>query len=225
MDEDVLLSMVSQLFEGTWITLLLLSQSTLYGLILAIPIALARISHVLWIWVPAYGYIFCLRGSPLLVQLFLIYYGLGQFESVRSSVLWVVLYDAYWCAVIALTLNTSGYIAEILRGAIQSVPQGTIDAGKACGMGIFLLHLRIILPQACRIALPAYTNEIIFLMNGSALVFTITVVDLMGAVTMIRAQTFLIYQPLLMAGMIYLMITVVITLGMSWLERVLYPER
>ena len=92
-------------------------------------------------------------------------------------------------------------------------------------MGIFLLHLRIILPQACRIALPAYTNEIIFLMNGSALVFTITVVDLMGAVTMIRAQTFLIYQPLLMAGMIYLMITIGITWIFAWLEKSLSPKR
>ena len=217
--------MMFDLLEGTWLTLLLLSQSTLYGLILAIPIALARLSHSLWLWMPAYGYIFCLRGSPLLVQLFLIYYGLGQFEWIRSSVLWTVLGEAYWCAIIALTLNTSGYLAEILRGAIQSVPQGTIDAGRACGMGLFLLYWRIILPQACRIALPAYANEIIFLMKGSALVFTITVVDLMGAVTMIRAQTFLIYQPLLMAGMIYLMITIGITWIFAWLEKSLSPKR
>jgi His/Glu/Gln/Arg/opine family amino acid ABC transporter permease subunit len=189
------------------------------------PLALARVSFNPLLRLPARAYIFFFRGTPLLVQLFLIYYGLGQFPAVRASALWPVLREGYWCGIIGLTLNTAGYTAEILRGAIESVARGEIEAGRACGMNPALVLWRIVLPQAFRSALPAYVNEIIFLMKGSAVVFTITVVDLMGAANLVRARSFRVYEPLFGAALLYLLLTFAITWGFGRLERHLHPER
>lgn len=225
MDIAIFTSILPRLLDGTLVTLTLLVLSLSGGLLLAVPIGLARVSHNPGLWLPAYVYIFCFRGTPLLVQLFLIYYGLGQFEVIRSSAAWSVLREAYWCAVIALTLNTAGYTAEILRGAIQAVPRGEIEAGRACGMSPFLLYRRIILPKAVRLGLQAYQNEVIFMLKGTALVFTITVVDLMGAANLIRAKSFRVYEPLLAAALIYLVLTFGLTRLFALAERRLHPER
>ena len=204
MDLAFLWSIMPRLLEGAWVTLAILSQSVIYGLMLAIPLALMRVSERTVLWAPAYAYIFFFRGSPLLVQIFLIYYGLGQFDLVRDSILWPLLREGYWCAILALALNTAGYTAEILRGAIQAVPRGEVEAARALGMPWPLVLRRIVLPKAFRIALPAYVNEIIFLLKGSAVVFTVTVVDLMGAANLIRARTFRVYEPLLGAALLAL---------------------
>lgn len=225
MDFAFIWSILPRLLDGVVVTLTLLALSVVCGLTLAFPIALARLSANPLLWVPAYGYIFFFRGSPLLVQLFLIYYGLGQFEAVRLSIWWPILREAYWCAAIACALNTAGYTAEILRGAIQAVPRGEIEAGRACGMSRLLIFRRIILPKAIRLALPAYQNEVIFLLKGTALVFTITVVDLMGAANLVRARTFRVYEPLLAAGAIYLAITFVLTRLFAWAEFWLHQDR
>ena len=219
MDLAFLWSIMPRLLEGAWVTLAILSQSVIYGLMLAIPLALMRVSERTVLWAPAYAYIFFFRGSPLLVQIFLIYYGLGQFDLVRDSILWPLLREGYWCAILALALNTAGYTAEILRGAIQAVPRGEVEAARALGMPWPLVLRRIVLPKAFRIALPAYVNEIIFLLKGSAVVFTVTVVDLMGAANLIRARTFRVYEPLLAAGAIYIILVFILTRLLMVVER------
>lgn len=169
-----------RLIDGAAVTVKLVALACVIGLVLAIPLALARRSDRRWIAVPAYLYIYFFRGTPLIVQLALLYYGLAQFEAVRESPFWIVLGDAEYCGLLGLTLNTTAYVAEILRGGIAAVPKGEVEAAEACGMSRATVYRRIVLPRAIRIAWPAYGNEVILLMKGSALVSTITVYDLMG---------------------------------------------
>lgn len=213
------------LLDGAAVTIGLMAVSVPCGFVIALPVALARVSANRFLWAPAYAFIFFFRGTPLLVQLFLIYYGLGQFAVIRDSIAWPLLREAWWCAVLALSLNTGAYTAEILRGAIQAVPHGEIEAGRACGMSPALIYRRLILPKAARLALPAYVNEIIMLLKSSALVFTITVIDLMGAANLIRSRTFRIYEPLVAAGALYLAMTFAVRRVAAWVESALAPER
>lgn len=207
--------------EGAILTVELVAIATVVGFVLAVPLALARLSRNPLIAWPAYAYTFFFRGTPLLVQLFLIYYGLGQFEAVREGFLWPVLKDAWWCGLIGLTLNTSAYVAEILRGGILGVPVGDIEAGRACGMSERLLFRRITFPKAIRIAWPAYGNEIILLLKGSALVSEITVWDLMNRTKTVFADTYDL-QVYILAGAMYLAIVFVLTRGWRMAERRLH---
>lgn len=209
------------LWEGLGLTLELLVLSVLCGTAVALPIALARTSKSLWVNVPAFGYIYVLRGTPLLCQLFLIYYGLGQFEAVRASFLWPILRDPWWCSLLAFTLNTSAYVAEIMRGGLQNVPRGEIEAGVACGMHPFTLYRRIILPRMWRIIWPAYTNDIIFTMKATALASTVTLMELTGAARKIVARTALPYEAFLTAAAMYLILTYLLTLLFRWVENYL----
>lgn len=214
---DLFVSSLPKLMSGTGLTLELVVISLAIGGILAIPIALARVSRNPLLWAPAYGYIFFFRGTPLLVQIFLIYYGSGQFNEFLDGIgLWSILKNAYWCAIIALSLNTAGYTAEILRGGIQSVPHGEVEAARAAGMSRSLIYRRIIFPRAYRIALPAYGNEIIYMIKGSALVSFIALFDLMGWTRAIVARTFAL-EVYVYAGVIYL----VLVYGVSTLIRLL----
>jgi polar amino acid transport system permease protein len=178
-----------------------------------------RVSERRWLRVGAYSYIFVFRGTPLLVQIFLVYYGLGQFQAVRASALWPILREPYWCAIIAFALNTGAYTAEILRGAIGAVPVGEVEAAKAFGMSRTLSLRRIILPRALRIALPAYGNEVILMLKGSALASTITLLDLTGMARTIIARTYMPVEIFLAAGLIYLAITFVFVQLFRLLER------
>ena len=201
-----------RLLDGVGLTLQLLALSALAGLCIAVPLALARVSRSRLLWMPAYGYIFFFRGTPLLVQIYLIYYGLGQFEGLRASG-WVwdeVLSQPYWCAIIAFSLNTAAYTAELLRGAIQAVPRGEIEAARALGLSRFTQLRDIILPRALRIALPGYGNEIILLLKASALASTITLLDLMGATRGAISRTYMSLEFLLLAGVLYLLIAVML---------------
>lgn len=200
----------SRFVDGTWVTIKLLIESSIVGLMIAVPMALARVSHSRVLSGVSYAYIYVFRGTPLLVQLFIIYYGLAQFQAVRESVVWIVLRDAYWCGLITLTLNTSAYVAEILRGGIRAVPHGEVEAARACGMSTALTYRRLILPMAFRIAWPAYGNEVILLLKGSALVSTITVFDLMGVTRTIFSRTYSL-DIFVYAGFIYFAITFVLT--------------
>ena len=204
--------------DGTIITIELLALASLIGLALAVPLALARVARNPLISLPAYGYIYLFRGTPLLIQLYLIYYGLGQFEAVRESFLWVALRDEFWCGLIGLTLNTTAYVAEILRGGIMGVPFGEVEAARACGMSTSLLYRRIILPKAFRIAWPAYGNEVVLLLKGSALVSTITVFDLMGQTRTVFARDYDLSW-FFLAGVIYFAITFVLTRAFRLAER------
>jgi His/Glu/Gln/Arg/opine family amino acid ABC transporter permease subunit len=205
MDLSVIVDNLPRFLSGAWITVQLTALSMLIGLVCAVPVALARLSpNPLLSW-PAYAYMFYFRGTPLLVQIFLIYYGSGQFVSeLRSLGLWQFFREPYFCAVLTLTLNTAAYTAEILRGAIQAVPFGEVEAGRAFGMSRMLILRRVILPKAFRLALPAYTNEVIFLFQATSLVSVITIMDLTGVGRVIIAETFRTFEVWIFVGLCYL---------------------
>jgi His/Glu/Gln/Arg/opine family amino acid ABC transporter permease subunit len=209
-----------RLLDGLWVTLGITGLSVVIGLVLAIPVALMRLSDFKILKWPSYFFVFYFRGTPLLVQLFLIYYGSGQFRVELSEFgLWSFFREAWFCAVFTLTLNTCAYTAEIFRGAIASVPKGVIEAGRSCGMSGVLLYRRAILPQALRIAWPAYGNEVIFLMQASSLVSIITLLDLTGVARRIISETFAVYEVYLLVAFIYLIITYVLAFLFKRIEN------
>lgn len=197
-----------QLLQAVPTTIELVAISCILGLVLGVVLGLLRLSKNPLISGLPYLYIFFFRGSPLLVQMFLIYYGLGQFEFVKNSVLWQPVFSqAYWCAIIAFTLNTSAYIAEIVRGAVLAVPKDELEACDAIGMSAWQKLKRVTLPRAFGIMLPAYSNEVIFMIKGSALAYTVTVMDLMGVARKIMADTYLNLEILFMVGVLYLVMS------------------
>jgi putative lysine/arginine/ornithine/histidine/octopine transport system permease protein len=223
MNLGVILEYWPRLLEGAWLTVELVAISLLIGGALALPLALMRVSESLWLRAPAYAYIFFFRGTPLLIQIFLIYYGPGQFEAVRDSLVWTVLREPYWCALIALSLNTAAYTAEVLRGGIQGVPAGQVEAARAFGMSRALAYRRIVLPQAYRLALPAYGNEVILTLKGSALASTITLLDLTGQARTVVARTYMPVEIFFAAGCLYLVMTFVVVQVVRLVERRLAP--
>jgi arginine/ornithine transport system permease protein len=207
MDYQIIIESIPRLLDGTLVTLQITGLSVLLGFCLAIPLSLMRVSKNRLLSVPTYGFIFYFRGTPLLVQIFLIYYGSGQFQEFLSQVgLWKFFREAYFCSVLALTLNTAAYSAEIFRGGIEGVPYGEIEAARACGMSGALLYRRIILPKAIRIAWPAYTNEVVFLLQASSLVSIITLMDITGVARVISARSFAFYELFLFAALIYIIL-------------------
>ncbi len=204
---------------GTWLTIQLVTISALLGLVLAIPVALCRISDNPFIKGPATAYSLFFRGTPLLVQIFLIYFGLGQFPFIRHSFLWPFLREAYVCALLTFVLNTAAYSGEIVRGGILAVPRGEVEAARACGMSLFTTYRKVILPRAWSIILPAYSNEVIILLKGTSLASTITLMDLMGAAQYAASQTYMPIQMFAAAGVIYYLLTLVITNIFKLLER------
>jgi octopine/nopaline transport system permease protein len=211
MDFSLALDYLPDLLRAALTTLGLVAISLVLGLIMAGCVAAMRLSGKSWLSAPASFYIFFFRGTPLLVQIFIIYYGLGQFEAIRQSIAWVVLKDAWWCAVMALMLNTAAYSAEIIRGGIESVPYGQLEAAKACGMSPIKRFIRICAPQALAQALPAYGNEMILMVKASSLASVITVVELTRVARTMQSKTFDPYTPFLTAGLIYLIINFAIT--------------
>ena len=216
---ELILEYWPQLLWGAVLSVQLVVVSALIGLVIALPLAIGRISHNPLIAAFPYAYIFFFRGTPLLVQLFLVYYGLAQFEFVRDSALWPILREPYWCAVITMGMHTGGYIAEILRGAIQAVPMGEIEATRALGMSRATSFRRIILPRAARIAWPAYGNEVILMLKGSALASTITLLELTGQARTIIAKTYAPVEIFMAAGAIYLGLAFVMVHGFRLIER------
>lgn len=225
MNVQAMLNALPQLLGGAVLTLELLALSVLLGLLIAVPMALARLSATRWWRWPATAYVFFFRGTPLLVQLFLIYYGLAQFEAVRQGPLWPFLREAYWCALLAFTLNTSAYTAEILRGAIQAVPVGQIEAAKAVGMHWSLRFRRIIWPQAVRVGLPAYSNEVILLLKTTSLASTVTLMDLTGVARTLASETYLTVEMLTTAGLVYMVIAFILSRIFMLVEWKLSADR
>lgn len=216
-----------KMLAGIGITLQLLILSTIFGTILAIVTVLMRISRMAILQWPAIFYIYVFRGTPMLVQIFVIYYGLAQFELLRESFLWPVLRDPFWCAIIAFTLNVGAYTAEILRGGIQGVDKGLLEAAAALGISKRQRFIYITTPIATRLALPAYGNETISLLKSTALASTITIFDMMGVARTIMAQTFKPYEVFISAAIIYLAMAWMIQLGIAAAERRIgrYMER
>jgi polar amino acid transport system permease protein/octopine/nopaline transport system permease protein len=217
-----------QLIAAIPITLVLTLVSGVIGNLLALPIAVARTSRNPLLWVPAYCYILVMRGTPLLIQLFFIYYGVGSLLPgtwVRHSWLWPYLREALWYAIFAFSLNTAGYTGEILRVGLQAVPHGEVEAGRAFGMTDWLIFWRITLPRAIRISLPTMTGEVILLLKATSLASTITIPEIMGVRQDLFAQSFRVYSPLLGAAFIYISLVFIFTRGLYWLERHLNKDR
>ena len=205
---DAIWQYLPQMLEGAVLTIEITAISVAIGLVLAIPMALLRVSKNPLLWGPAYVYILYFRGTPLLVQIFLIYYGSGQFvPELQALGLWGLFREAWFCAVLTLTLNTTAYTAEILRGSIRAVPHGEVEAARSCGMSGGLLYRRIVLPKAFRLALPAYSNEVVFLFQATSLVSIISLMDLTGVARVAAARSFAIYELYITAGLIYLAVT------------------
>ncbi|MFT2112047.1 ABC transporter permease [Marinomonas sp. 2405UD68-3] len=219
MDFSVVISYFPRLLDGAWVTMQLVLLSIVLGAILALPVALARISASPWVRAFPFLYIFFFRGTPLLVQIFLVYYGASQFEVVKESIFWPILREPFWCAIIAFTLNTSAYTAEIFRGAIQAIPVGEVEACKVVGMTKVQMYRRILLPRAFGIVLPAYGNEIILMLKCSALASTITLLDLTGMARTIIARTYTPIEIFLAAGVIYLVISMAIIAIFKQVEK------
>jgi His/Glu/Gln/Arg/opine family amino acid ABC transporter permease subunit len=219
MNWELIYKYLPKMFEGALLTIELLAVAVIAGLILALPMGIARESKHWYVRALPYSYIFFFRGTPMLVQLFLIYYGLAQFDAVRQSVFWPYLRDPYWCAVLTMTLHTAAYIAEILRGAIQAVPPGEIEAARALGMSRTQAMLHIILPRAARIGLPAYSNEVILMLKASALASTVTLLELTGMARTLNARTYVSMEFFFTAALFYLAITFVLINLFKLLER------
>lgn len=209
--------------RGLWQTVLLLFLSAIIGVTLAVPVALAQVAG---------GFVsrnlagfFCtvIRGTPLLVQIYLLYYGLGDLFSrmpeIRQSFLWPYLRDGFWYAVMAFAISTAAYVGEVLRGGLLAVPRGELEAGRAYGMSRFTLLRRIWLPRAFQISLPTLSGEAVMLVKATPLASTVTVMDLLGAASRVRAETFRVYEPLLVAAAVYVMVSLIVAQVFRILER------
>jgi arginine/ornithine transport system permease protein len=203
---------------GLLVTLKLLLLSLAAGMALALPLAVVRTVFKGWpsrlVWVYTYAF----RGTPMLVQLFLIYYGLAQFDAVRDSWAWPWLSSATFCAWLTFTLNTAAYTTEIIAGSIRALPAGEIEAAKALGMSRGQMLRRIVLPAALRRALPAYGNEAIFMLHGTSLASTVTLVDTTGAAQMVYAKFYLPFEAFITAGAFYLVLTLSLVGLFRWAE-------
>lgn len=211
---------IDRFLWGTVLTLEITFLALLLGGMLSIPMAIARAYKHPWLNSPIWCFTYFFRGTPLLVQTYLIYYGLAQFDTVRESFLWgPILSSAWWCALIAFTLNTAAYTTEFLRGSIETTPHGEIEAARACGMSPYIAMRRIILPNAFRRALPAYSNEVIFMLHSSVVLSTITLQDILGAGRWLNGRYYLAYEGFITAMVFYMILVFLISRGFKWWEK------
>jgi arginine/ornithine transport system permease protein len=215
---DLVLANWTLFAEGVWMTVQLTALALVFGFLIALPAGLVRA------WrapgeraVAAYVYLF--RGTPLLVQTFLIYYGLAQFDWVRESWAWVFLREPWWCALIAFSLNSGAYMTEIVRGAVETTPRGELEAAEALGLSPVQVTGLVLLPSALRRALPQFGNEVVFMLHGSVVASVITLQDILGAGRTLNARFYLAYEGLLAAAALYMALTFVIVVGFRRLER------
>ncbi|MDC3089582.1 ABC transporter permease subunit [bacterium] len=199
-------------------TLLLLLISLPIGFILALLFALGRVSKITILSRTIASYIFVIRGTPLLVQIYLIYFGLGSVKFIRESILWYALKEPFWCGVIALTINTVAYGAEIFRGGIQSIEKSQVESGLSLGFGKFLLLRKIILPIAIRKVLPSYGNELILMVKATSLVSLTTYMEMTGIARKIMAKTFAPVEAFIAAGILYLFLNFLMVQFVKYLE-------
>ena len=219
MDFELMFASFPKLLNASIITLKLLSVSLIIGLFIGFLFAILRLNKNIFINKFAYGYSYVFRGTPLLVQIFIIYFGLGQIEYLRSTFLWVILKEPYWCAIIAFALNTGAYTSEILRSAFETIKLGLIEAGKSLGISNRIIFYKIQIPVAIRQSLPAYGNEIILMMKGTSLASTVTIMDLTGVAKYIISTTFKPIEVFIVAGGIYLFMTFCIHNLIKFLEK------
>ncbi|AWM27957.1 ABC transporter permease [Sinorhizobium fredii] len=210
------------LAAGAVQTVLLLVISVGFGFLLAIGLALAQVLGPRWLKLLARGYCTCLRGTPLLIQLWLLYYGVGSLlpmiPGLRASFLWPILREGFFFAAVSFTLNYAAYEAEVLRGALLAVPKGELEAGRSFGMSSSTLLRRIWLPRAIRIALPTIAGEVVLQLKATPLAFTVTVMDLYAVAYKVRQDTLLVYEPLMVVTVFYVCLTLIITRAFKIVE-------
>nr|WP_214658356.1 ABC transporter permease [Pseudomonas folii] len=206
-------------FAGLLTTLELLGMALAFGLLAALPLGLMRVSRKPWVNLPAWLYTYVIRGTPMLVQLYLIYYGLSQFAAVRESFLWPWLSSATFCACLAFAINTSAYTAEIIAGSLKATPAGEIEAARAMGMSKSKMYRRILLPSALRRALPQYSNEVIMMLQTTSLASSVTLVDITGAARAVNSESFLPFEAFITAGVFYLCLTFILVRLFKLAER------
>ncbi|MEE9335579.1 MAG: ABC transporter permease [Granulosicoccaceae bacterium] len=209
--------------DGLIITLQLLSMSIIIGMSFAIPIGLVQVTGPRWLGRIAQGFCTVVRGTPLLIQLWLLYYGIGSlFPSVpwiRESWMWPYLRDAFPYALLAFSISVAAYEGEVMRGAFKSVPKGELEAARSFGMSRFTILRRIWLPRAFQNVLPTLAGEFVLTLKATPLAATITVFDVYGVGTMVRQETYRIYEPLLFIAGIYIVLTGIIVFFFRWLEN------
>lgn len=218
-DLALIVDSIPKMLMGIGLTFQLLFLSAVLGLALAILLLLMRISGRWYLAAPTMIYIYIFRGTPILVQIFIIYYGLPQLDFVRDSIFWPILREPFGCAILALTLNTGAYVSEILRGGVLGVDRGLKEAGAALGLSVRHRFIYITSPIAIRLALPAYSNDVISLMKSTALASTITLLDMMGIARTIVAETYAPYEVFISLMVIYLIITWIIQRTFGWIEK------
>ena len=219
MDIGLMAISLPKLLSAAVVTLKLLSLSLFFGIFIGLLFAILRLNKNPLINQFAYGYSYVFRGTPLLVQIFIIYYGLGQIEYFRSTFLWVVFKEPYWCAIIAFALNTGAYTSEILRSAFQTIKPGIVEAAKSLGISNKIIFYKIQIPVAIRQSLPAYGNEIILMMKGTSLASTVTLMDITGVAKHIVSTTYKPLEVFVLAGCIYLFMTFLIHNLIKFLEK------
>ena len=212
-----------RLIDGIGTTLLLLFSTAFVGFLLAVPIGLVQVTGPRWLSVPARVFCTVIRGTPLLLQLWLLYYGLGSlfaaWPEIRQSWAWPYLRTAWPYGFVALTLSFAGYEGEVMRGAFSGVPKGELEAGRAYGMSPFGVFRRIWLPRAIHRALPTLNGETVLQLKSTPLVATITVVDVYAVISRVRQDTYLTYEPLLLLALIYMGLTGILVVAFRWLEN------
>lgn len=218
-DLALIVDSIPKMLMGIGLTFQLLFLSAILGLTLAVILLLMRISGRWYLSTPTMVYIYIFRGTPILVQIFIIYYGLPQLEFIRESIFWPVLREPFGCAILALTLNTGAYVSEILRGGVLGVDRGLKEAGAALGLSARDRFIHITSPIAIRLALPAYSNDFISLMKSTALASTITLLDMMGIARTIVAETYAPYEIFISLAVIYLILTWIIQRTFGWIEK------
>ncbi len=210
---------IPKMHIGIGLTMEQLFLSGILGLALAVALLLMRISGRWYLAAPTMVYIYIFRGTPILVQIFIIYYGLPQLEFIRDSIFWPILREPFGCAIVALSLNTGAYVSEILRGGVLGVDRGLTEAGAALGLSVRHRFIYITSPIAIRLCLPAYSNDVVSLMKSTALASTITLLDMMGIARTIVAETYAPYEVFISVMVIYLIITWTIQRSFGWIEK------
>ncbi|MEP0961049.1 MAG: ABC transporter permease [Roseobacter sp.] len=226
-DLTIIADALPKMLMGIGLTFQLLVISGVLGLILAIGLMLMRISGKWYLSWPAQVYIYIFRGTPILVQIFIVYYGFPQLDFIRDSVFWPIFRDPFGCAIFALTLNTGAYVSEILRGGVLGVDRGILEAGSALGLSVRQKFIYLTTPIATRLALPAYGNDIISLLKSTALASTITLADMTGIARTLVAQTFAPYEIFVSLAIVYMILTWILQKSLGRVERYLgrYMEK
>ncbi len=219
LDWTVIAQSLPEFGRGLVVCLVLMAISTGTGFVLSVPLAVARVSSRRWLAMPVWCFTYAVRGTPLLVQLFLVYYGLAQFPAVRESIAWPLLREAWFCAWLAFAINTTAYTTEIFAGALRATPAGEIDAARAYGLHGITLYRRILLPGALRRALPQYGNEVVGIMHATSIASTVTLVDVTRVARDVYANHLLPVEAFGTAAVIYFALTFTLVGGFKLLER------